>query len=169
MLVHWSHLSLSVNLISFRERYLLWRRHSVYILLVSRNADELADFFKILQCIISCDAKIVGCIYYRLSVTILRYSSKWNDEQQWASVINWHAGFCFWMIQSETSCRWPFDGVVSGALVAVLVGVAIGMLIGSLLLFAIVLIKNRYDMLDRWKSCCRAAAVKDMDTARGSL
>jgi len=32
---------------------------------------------------------------------------------------------------------------VSGALVAVLVGVAIGMLIGSLMLFAIVLIKNR--------------------------
>ena len=31
---------------------------------------------------------------------------------------------------------------VSGALVAVLVGVAIGMLIGSLMLFAIVLIKN---------------------------
>jgi len=33
---------------------------------------------------------------------------------------------------------------VAGALVAVLVGVAIGMLIGSLMLFAIVLIKNRY-------------------------
>jgi len=32
---------------------------------------------------------------------------------------------------------------VAGALVAVLVGVAIGMLIGSLMLFAIVLIKNR--------------------------
>ena len=31
---------------------------------------------------------------------------------------------------------------VSGALVAVFVGVAIGMLIGSLMLFAIVLIKN---------------------------
>ena len=32
---------------------------------------------------------------------------------------------------------------VAGALLAVLVGVAIGMLIGSLMLFAIVLIKNR--------------------------
>jgi len=31
----------------------------------------------------------------------------------------------------------------AGALVAVLVGVAIGMLIGSLMLFAIVLVKNR--------------------------
>jgi len=51
------------------------------------------------------------------------------------------------MLGSVFICSGLFD--VAGALIAVLVGVAIGMLIGSLMLFAIVLIKNRWAMSGR--------------------